>query len=58
MDGDFNVIADPLEYSGGSSSDSGAIANFQECIHYCGFLEPPSSRGPFTWIGVRSFGRV
>lgn len=56
--GDFNVIASLDEYSGRSSPDSAAIADFQGCIDDCQFLDVPCSGGHYTWTGMRSTGRV
>ena len=56
--GDFNAIAQIQEHAGKVSPDFASIRDFSNFITDAALIELPTSGGPFTWTGIRSFKRV
>lgn len=56
--GDFNTIASLEEYIGRAAQDQHSMDDFNDCMADCDLSELPISGGFFTWMGVRSGGRV
>ncbi|KAJ8766129.1 hypothetical protein K2173_021646 [Erythroxylum novogranatense] len=55
--GDFNVIARLTECVGAAHPDLGSMADFVEFLQFV-LQELPTTDGWFTWVGVRSRGRM
>lgn len=54
----MNVVLSVTEYVGPSTPDELSIANFASFLVQGSFHELPVSGGLFTWMGMRSAGRV